>query len=412
MRRLALIFIALLLFVQSVLSAQDRGRYVTVRYCFDGREYSAVVNRKGWKESKVVRLCSSDQLTQMPQNHELYYEKNAKEAFRCFFAPIERYLKRGETVCYSPKGMLYFCNLDALMDESGKRLCDKYRFFRLSDINSIPSDPKKHIYDNINLFGGMDYEANPNHMNSEAWFLHTDDMQPFYEDVKGVDVSDIDFGTAKDGTRAGFSNLKCSKGEIKFIHLLDPQFSQAHTGPSAMEELFRLESRRNSEYLMHVSTHTFNMNVPFAESDTPDERYDKYMRSVGLLFSGAAHTLRGEKIPFRLNDGLLYAEEIASLDMSHCSLIVLAACNTALGEVTQDGIVGLQTAFKEAGAQTLLMTLWSVNDRATSEFMKRFYTYLFAGKSKHDSLFLARRDLMLSDDFSDPIYWAPFIMLD
>ena len=131
-----------------------------------------------------------------------------------------------------------------------------------------------------------------------------------------------------------------------------------------------------------------------------------------ILFSGAGHTLDGETLPYRLNDGLLYAEEIAALDMEYCSMVVLGACNTALGVVTQDGILGLQSAFKEAGAQTLLMTLWSVNDKATSEFMKRFYTYLFDGKTKHEALIRARADMMNSTDFSDPVYWAPFIMLD
>lgn len=93
-------------------------------------------------------------------------------------------------------------------------------------------------------------------------------------------------------------------------------------------------------------------------------------------------------------------------------MVVLAACNTAAGTVSQDGIVGLQTAFKKAGVQTILMTLWSVNDTATSEFMMSFYTHLIAGKTKHEALDLARYDLMHSPDFNDTFYWAPFIMLD
>ena len=84
-------------------------------------------------------------------------------------------------------------------------------------------------------------------------------------------------------------------------------------------------------------------------------------------------------------------------------MVVLAACNTASGTVSQDGIIGLQT---------ILMTLWSVNDTATSEFMMRFYTQLIAGKTKHEALDLARYDLMHSPDFNDQFYCAPFIMLD
>ena len=98
--------------------------------------------------------------------------------------------------------------------------------------------------------------------------------------------------------------------------------------------------------------------------------------------------------------------------MGNCELLVLAACNTALGTVTQDGVIGLQSAFKQAGVRTLVMTLWSVNDKATSEFMKRFYKYLFDGYHKHLALEKARADLMRSEDYNDPLYWAPFIMLD
>ena len=117
------------------------------------------------------------------------------------------------------------------------------------------------------------------------------------------------------------------------------------------------------------------------------------------------------------------------MDMRNCDLVTLAACNTATGIVTQNGILGLQTAFKEAGVRSILMTLWSVNDKeagvrsilmtlwsvndkATAEFMKLFYTYLFAGNSKHESLELARKDFMNSPDYNHPLYWAPFILLD
>ncbi|MED9900597.1 MAG: CHAT domain-containing protein [Bacteroidales bacterium] len=113
-----------------------------------------------------------------------------------------------------------------------------------------------------------------------------------------------------------------------------------------------------------------------------------------------------------INDGLLYGAEIARMDMRNCDLVTLAACNTATGIVTQNGILGLQTAFKEAGVRSILMTLWSVNDKATAEFMKLFYTYLFAGNSKHESLELARKDFMNSPDYNHPLYWAPFILLD
>lgn len=417
-----ILFIILLVFPTTV-HAQLRKGEVSVDYRVEDGHYYAIVNRAGWTESKTVNLCREDDLYGMPVNHKLYGEKNAKTAYKFLFQPLEQYVYSGENVYFCPKGLAYLVNFAALMDNDGRRLCEKYHFFRLDDIRAFPSDPRNHQYWDVLLYGGMDYYADTEEMNKHSWSLHTKDLQKYYNDIPGINQANLNLGSTDDGTRAGCNNLKESKGEIKFIYSMGKSFANPHTGAAALEEVFRQDIRREQEYIVHLSTHCFSANLPSDSNDSSEERYKKFMMSSGLLFSGAGHTLSGETIPRahqidggrqlgQMNDGLLYGMEIASLDMSWCSMVVLAACNTAVGTVTQDGILGLQTAFKEAGAHTLLMTLWSVNDKATSEFMKNFYTYLFSGKTKHESLELARADLMHSADFSDPIYWAPFIMLD
>ena len=130
----------------------------------------------------------------------------------------------------------------------------------------------------------------------------------------------------------------------------------------------------------------------------------------GLLFSGAGHTVAGEKMPEGVNDGMLYAEEIAALDMLNTDMVVLSACNTAIGEYSLNGVLGLQRAFKKAGCKTIVMTLWKVNDRATSLFMTTFYRNLFSGASKYDAFTAAQK--AVRKEYEDPYYWAPFIMLD
>ena len=135
-------------------------------------------------------------------------------------------------------------------------------------------------------------------------------------------------------------------------------------------------------------------------------------KTTGLMFTGASHTLNGYEMPYEMNDGLLYAEEIAVYDFSTVDLLVLSACGTALGTVTNDGIYGIQSAFKEAGAKTIVSTLWSINDKAAAEFMKVFYSYMIAGDTKYEAFEKARRAMIESDDYNDPLYWAPFIMID
>jgi CHAT domain-containing protein/Tfp pilus assembly protein PilF len=101
------------------------------------------------------------------------------------------------------------------------------------------------------------------------------------------------------------------------------------------------------------------------------------MRSTGLAFAGAQLTVaawaKGEAPP-SANDGLLSAEEVGCLNLGSTWLVVLSACDTALGEVWADeGILGLRRGFLRAGAQNLVLTLWPIEDDQTHEFITDFY---------------------------------------
>lgn len=189
-------------------------------------------------------------------------------------------------------------------------------------------------------------------------------------------------------------------------------------------------------------------------NDNMKNRYveDKALTRSGLLFSGANIKLRGDAIlPDGVDDGILTAKEIAGLDLRGTKLVVLSACQTGLGEITGDGVFGLQRGFKKAGARTLLMSLWKVDDNATRLLMSQFYKNLIAGKSYFESLRDAQEyvrtyeeEIEIKQDngrpkvklsaqnreeiqkqnliqdkaykkkkiYADPYYWAAFILLD
>ena len=102
----------------------------------------------------------------------------------------------------------------------------------------------------------------------------------------------------------------------------------------------------------------------------------------GLFLSGAAASLNMKKIPEDIEDGILTAKELSKLDLSNLNLAILSACQTGLGEIVGDGVFGLQRGFKKAGAQTLLMSLWKVDDTATQLLMAEFYKNLVSGQNK------------------------------
>ena len=141
------------------------------------------------------------------------------------------------------------------------------------------------------------------------------------------------------------------------------------------------------------------------------------------------------------------AQEISRLDLRGLDIAVLSACQTGLGEITGDGVFGLQRGFKKAGANTLLISLWSVHDDATRLLMTRFYADLISGMGKAEALRDAQRYVreyerereVFEDDgrkklaakdreeaqmnevekvvikerpYQDPAFWAAFVLLD
>ena len=136
---------------------------------------------------------------------------------------------------------------------------------------------------------------------------------------------------------------------------------------------------------------------------------------MGLLMAGAADYLFGDGIAKEQEDGILTAKEISKLDFRGLGTVILSACETALGDITGDGVFGLQRGFKKAGANSILMSLWKVDDVATCLLMTEFYkNWIGEGKTKHDALELAKQSVRSHKEkgWDDPKYWAAFILLD
>ncbi len=109
-------------------------------------------------------------------------------------------------------------------------------------------------------------------------------------------------------------------------------------------------------------------------------------------------------------DGILKMTEVIGLDLN-ADLVALTACQTALGKhVTGEGTMGMGWAFQYAGARSVLMTLWAVDEEASVKLVSAFFRHLKSGKSKLESLNLARKDIRQAG-FDRPYYWAPFILL-
>lgn len=112
----------------------------------------------------------------------------------------------------------------------------------------------------------------------------------------------------------------------------------------------------------------------------------------------------------RPRDGFVRAHELFNLDLP-AELIVLSACETGLGqEIKGEGLVGLTRGFMYAGAPRIVVSLWKVNDQATSELMRRFYKLLFdRGESPSSALRLAQLSMLKDERWKAPNFWSGFI---
>ena len=150
---------------------------------------------------------------------------------------------------------------------------------------------------------------------------------------------------------------------------------------------------------------TKNRAISFRYSDDP------LMRS-GLLLSGANNTWIGAKLPEGLEDGILTAKEVSYMNLMNTQLVVLSACQTGLGDVNgSEGVEGLQRGFKMAGVRYVIMSLWDVPDKETSDFMLSFYDNLLDKMELH-SAFHSTQIVMKKKYPNEPFKWAAFVLIE
>ena len=174
---------------------------------------------------------------------------------------------------------------------------------------------------------------------------------------------------------------------------------------------------------MHIATHGFYYTKNAAREEIGTGNFIAFqlpkpeLYRSGLALTGAQDSWKVENFQQYLdsdqrNDGILLSAEIAQMDLYGLDLVVLSACETALGEVTSEGIYGLQRAFKLAGAKSIIMSLWKVDDDATQKLMTHFYQNFLSGMTKRKALLMAQKTLRKTPGFGDPYNWAGWILLD
>lgn len=352
--------------------------------------YYALILNHGAPEPKKVRLCQCDKVNEYIHQRNPYYGKS-HELYDLLVAPMVPFIK-GKEVYYSPAGLLSLVNISALSDGKGRTVADRWNIHNCTSTKSLCDRVSKPI-ESIVLFGAMDYKKN--------------DVTPHFSE-QGEVLRDVE--------RDGFGYLKASFGEVLVINYLAKEKgvkSSYYTGEAGTEKAFRALTGKDVS-IIHLATHGFYYNSERAKQGDYVLKSDSgiALNRCGIVFSNCMEAWKNGIDPYDKNNGIMLGSEIASMDLTGTDLVVLAACNTGIGDITNEGISGLQQAFKKAGVKSLLMSLKPIDDEATEVFMTEFYKHLFNGRSKKDSFDRAVKRLKSIPKYSKPGYWASYILLD
>ena len=320
-------------------------------------------------------LADVDKVTGIPQTPIPQLKESARQLDETLMQPIRQLLGNTKTILLSPDAALNLIPFEALVDENNQYLVENYHITYLTS--------------------GRDLLRLKDKFASQQSPLIVAD--PFYGKA-GEKVA----LTLSEFT---FPGLPGTEEEAKAIKNILPQ-ATVLTGSQATENAVK---QAKKPHILHIATHSF-----FKPERNPGERNSPLQgeRNVienPLLRSGLV--LAGVTIGQSAgDDGVLTALEITGLNLVGTKLVVLSGSKTGLGDISVgEGIYGLRRAFVIAGAESQLISLWNVSDQATKDLMVAYYGRLIKGEGRSEALRQIQLEMLKSENYQHPFYWASFI---
>ncbi len=306
--------------------------------------------------------------------------------------PLETYLQDIETVIVCPDTTLGLLPFVALPGKSGKGsyLIDDYRFVTLPVVHQLQWSQRTSQASmepsSLLLVGNVDYEnqSDPPALSSPTAIS------------LAARSSDPEVRKLRSNSQVRFEELDGFQSELELVkNLFTETYNQASiislSGREATESEFL--NRSSGADIIHVITHGYFAGDEIKSLDQTndsgafDPEFDSgraylghYLPGLlsGLAMAGANQSDQNAR---GIEDGILRASEIEASPLQDVELVVLSACETGLGQVAGgEGITGLQRSFQIAGARSVVASLWKVDDAATVELMRQFYTNLWTHK--------------------------------
>ena len=344
------------------------------------------------------------------------YQDRALSAF--VWDALLLHIPEGSTIYFAPDGILHLMAIEYLPTVNNGR----YEMRRLTTTGLLAEPRTKHGKQAVAtslVIGGFDYDRSAA-ADDDAPSPNHDAYDYLAANNHGMIFSYLP------GSKMECDSIKTLLADADVVNDYDESALKKHIG-----------RYRN----IHLSTHGYSLNVdvpaiPYAFRDSITE--DKSLLACGIALSGA-NVLHRDK---SREDGLLSARELCEMDLTGVDLVVASCCQSAQGRVSDEGPLGIVRGLKKAGVNSIIASLWPVDDHATMLLMQYFYDFWREGQgrdgrgcTKTNALRMAQEQLKQSrcnqrrvrtfnparktgeyvtttSDYSAPYYWAPFIIID
>ena len=351
-----------------------------------------------------------DAITHRPIKSEVTFEEQRNELYEKLIQPVLPYIKGVKDVLIVPDGNLSFLPFDILRKDS-----DSADFGKKYSIGVSPSVSVSMIADKVKssstdalLFGGAWYDkslSEEEHNQTLRGNGNRGKDRGFaaVERQTNLSVEDLQNILKNEGSKQYFEQKKLNWHDLPGT-IVELETLQKAIFPKAQVEFQKRASEATLKKISKDGLLSKYATVHFACHGYFDSDLSE-MSSV--LFSEVSGKLSESD-----DDGYLTIGEAATLNLS-AQMVCLSACQTGLGEIKKgEGMVGLSRAFMVAGSRNVGVTLWSVDDEATAEFMSRMYKKVKGGMSYSEAYRKVKNEFRNSDEYSHPYYWAAFVVYE
>ena len=328
------------------------------------------------------------------------------EAYEAFWKPLEAVLGNAKRVYVAADGILNQVPMGLFADSSGKLLLEKYDLRIVNSTKDLLRPQRASGSKTAVLMGNPTFD------------LTETAQREAVSKLTGM-AAHASAASSVSGSANHLPPLPATEAEVQAVAgaLKNAGWQVSlYTGGMALEEAL---DRVRSPGVVHLATHGFFLaSAPAVNnSASPGRRpavTDPMLRS-GLYFAERiAHARARQAVD--LEDGVLTAYEATQLHLQGTVLVVLSACETGLGQQANgEGVFGLRRGLQEAGAESVLMSMWPVPDQETQELMTLFYQQWLGGADAHEALRRAQlkeRDTVRQRYGKDlPYYWGAFVLV-